>query len=38
MVVARATRWCPRAREKRERKGRRRSEERGWEMAKWTVE
>ena len=38
MVVARATRWCPRGREKRERKGRRRSEERGWEMAKWTVE
>ena len=33
MVVARATRCCSRAREKRERKERRKSEERGWEMA-----
>ena len=38
MLVARATRCCARARGKRERKGRRRSEERGWEMARWTVE
>ena len=38
MVVARATRYYPRGRGKRERKGKRRSEERGWEVARWTVE
>ena len=38
MVVARAMRCCPRARGKRERKVRRRSEERGWEMARLIVE